>query len=322
MRTVNTKSNGKIILTGEHSVVHEQSAIAMPFYAHTYCNIQENKQNKIAINLNDLNKTHTFSSDDIVNLKSISPNEFSLPIYILHLFYHEFDIPLSNMMISIDSEIPISLGLGSSAAFIISMMTGLIEYYNLELNENKIFELAVRAENLVHGKSSGLDIHVALHNQTVKYQQADVSLLSCIYSIYPNFHIINTGKPSSTTLDCVESVNKHFKNSQIWECFGKVASEIESAVSMQDFEQLKKQVRINHQLLCEIGIVPLKIQQFIRDIENMGGSAKISGSGSITGNNAGILIVLIESVNLLHEICAKYNYEYVYNIKDNKCLAK
>ena len=307
MKTVTAKAHGKIILTGEHSVIHKQLAIAMPFYAYTHCKIQESIEPAITIHLNDLHKQYSF----IVDNTPIPPNEFSLPIHVLSLFQQEFHIPLSNISITINSEIPMNVGLGSSSAFIISMIKALIEYYNLTLNKNRIFKVALEAENLVHGKSSGLDLSVALHNKIIRYQNTNVTPLASVYSPSPYFHIINTGMPSSTTLDCVQHVNKYFKNSIIWDCFGKVALSLETALVNRNLEQLKNHVSKNHQLLCELGIVPPSIQSAIKDIEDLGGSAKVSGAGAITGNNAGMLIALIEDTNILHQICSKYQYQYI-----------
>jgi mevalonate kinase len=48
------------------------------------------------------------------------------------------------------------------------------------------------------------------------------------------------------------------------------------------------------------------VQQFIRDIEQWGGSAKVCGAGSVTGDTGGIVLVIAEEQPT--EICRRYGY--------------
>ena len=48
---------------------------------------------------------------------------------------------------------------------------------------------------------------------------------------------------------------------------------------------------------------------FIQKIEKMGGAAKISGAGSVRGQQAGILMII--SPENPNKICTEYGYELV-----------
>ena len=52
--------------------------------------------------------------------------------------------------------------------------------------------------------------------------------------------------------------------------------------------------------------MPEKVQRFIADIEQWGGSAKICGAGAVDGEQGGIVLVFSEQQP--NELCAKYGY--------------
>ena len=76
--------------------------------------------------------------------------------------------------------------------------------------------------------------------------------------------------------------------------------------STKDFQTL---IQANHRLLVAIGVVPLKIERFISTIEESGGAAKICGAGAVSGNHAGVVLVVMEDVSRLKEICAAFRFD-------------
>jgi len=65
-------------------------------------------------------------------------------------------------------------------------------------------------------------------------------------------------------------------------------------------------IRENNRLLQDIGVVPQRVRQFIEEIEQWGGSAKVCGAGSVTGDKGGVVLVIAESPP--SEICRKFGY--------------
>ena len=72
----------------------------------------------------------------------------------------------------------------------------------------------------------------------------------------------------------------------------------------QDFSDC---IRENHRLLTHIGVVPEKVQRFVLEVERLGGAAKISGAGAVLGDNAGLLIVLLQE-DELKKICEPFGF--------------
>ncbi|MCP3660831.1 MAG: hypothetical protein GY830_11215 [Bacteroidetes bacterium] len=171
LKSINSiKVPGKIILTGEYSVLFGKHAIAFPINKYLYCHIKQNFSNTLLIELNDLNIKRTFSLNEIIikgkiiedcyhknELIIIDPLDFV--VYLLYKFQTTFSVSIKDISITISSEILINHGLGSSAAIIVCLIKALSKFYNLQISNSSFIDFAIKIENIIHKKSSGVDIN-------------------------------------------------------------------------------------------------------------------------------------------------------------------
>ena len=108
-------SPGKIILFGEHAVVYGKPAIAAPV-------------NSLTTNVK-LKETDDEISKIIVPDKSLTPEERNRLEELLELVKKELVIK-DNFHITIDSSVPISSGMGSSASLCVSIVKSLLLHKN------------------------------------------------------------------------------------------------------------------------------------------------------------------------------------------------
>ena len=66
-------------------------------------------------------------------------------------------------------------------------------------------------------------------------------------------------------------------------------------------------VTINERLLEQLGVVSNSTQKFIRDIENSGGAAKISGAGGVK-TGSGIVLAVHDDPQKLMALAKKYKH--------------
>ena len=210
----------------------------------------------------------------------------------------------SGMEIKVNSSIPMGCGLGSSSALVISTLYAVIKLLGIELDYSKFINMSRQAENLQHGKSSGLNLHLSAYGGIKKFQNGQTQDLSGFD--FP-FYIVNTGSPISSTGECVAQVSNTLKDPGLLNEFENTLQHIESAINSNNIIDFKTGIRKNHELLTKIGVVPDKVQSFIRDIECANGASKVCGAGSVAGNNAGAVIVLGEREKL-QAISKEYNY--------------
>lgn len=269
---ISVKCPGKVILSGEHAVVHGAPAIGCPIDLFTTCTIEEGTQG-VTFHLKDLGETVNLSHPHIAP-------------YTASLFFEKTQISPTPLSITIESDIPIGAGLGSSAALICSLIKALDLYYQTSLTESEIFDLSVIAESHQHGRSSGLDIAISLRGCPVLFEKGEIA--ECLIK-FPPFKIANSGKRMGTTGAAVTHTTNIFRERpELLNEFREVTHELAKPQERSLFLELIKR---NQALLEEIGVVPQKVQERIKTIEALGGAAKITGAGSISGDGAGSLLI-------------------------------
>lgn len=310
-KTITAIAPGKLIITGEHAVVSGGLAIAMAVqhYAKTSITRTE-KRNSIFFNLRNMEHKGSYTVDKLRSVKNRLKTGYQGFLKgekglrdVMHAPFELMQYTASNVLetlspktdigveIQTQSDIPIGCGMGSSAASIVSTNYALSHFFDSkDLTTEKYFELGLDAENLQHGRSSGLDIQMALQGGLVAYQKGKMTPLP-----KPNFMFFarNTGQPSSITGDCVNQTQALFKQRpELLLAFDQTAQKVQQAILNNDQTLMMQAIRENHRLLVEIGVVPQAVQDLIAQIEALGGAAKISGAGSIQGDGAGYVLAL------------------------------
>lgn len=315
---------GKLILSGEHAVVYGKPALAMAINRYAKATATPQLLPLVSFDLSDLAYEHGLTFTALSRLKSrikekyqrFINGEFKIrdvlqkPVELAQfastLFLETFNLKLTQgMKIRVQSDIPIGCGMGSSAATVLSIVHAMAHHLQVNIPSEHFFRLALEAENMQHGYSSGLDLRVSLHGGCILVKDGQIEQRSV--PALP-MYLINTGMPKSTTGECVTYAAPHFKNSQIADDFAAVTETLDKELQANNLPEVLRAVRDNHTLLTRIGVVPENVQHFIRDIENTNGAAKICGAGSVEGDKAGVVLVMTENVNALTELCARYRY--------------
>lgn len=312
---------GKIILAGEHAAVADCPALGMAINRFATATLTSSTQADVLINLTNYRQIADFTFDSLhktahdiearyhaylkqqLPLKAVLKEPFHLPIYTLAKGLNALENSPTPICLTLNADIPIGYGLGSSAAMIVSVLFAVNHYFSANWDENKIFQLALQCENLQHGKSSGLDIHCA-----IKGYSASLSNELATSSALHYFNFINTGLPESTTGECVERSQQQFHAfPSLKNDFTNVVEKLKTAFQANDHAIIQECVKRNHQLLCQVGVVPVKVQQFIAELEKNNMTGKICGAGSIRGDAAGVVTVV--GHHDISDLLAKYNYQ-------------
>lgn len=197
--------------------------------------------------------------------------------------------------VKITSEIPIGVGMGSSAAFAVA--TSAIKLGEMDLE--KINESAYKMEKKRHGNPSGADNTVCTYGGFLWYRKENENFKTFKTVIpkkkFPKVYLLNTGKPMETTREMVEYVADRLLNRKSY--FDTVFRDMETVtrrfleflVSDTNLE-LEALIKENELLLERLGVVSESTNQIIRKIEKMGGAAKISGAGG-KKDKSGIVLI-------------------------------
>lgn len=318
---IKVQTPAKLILSGEHAVVHGYPALAIAVKYYMEVTVRWAPRN-FSFNLMDINfhrqitlsalqelkdrltdQFHQYRSGHL-NIRQVlkEPSELSLFTFINVLDRLKDKSPLG-MEITTHSNIPIGCGMGSSAASVVSLSYALLKFLNIELNINDFIQLAIESENLQHGFSSGLDVNTVYYGGYLRFEK-DKKQFHEIES-FP-IQLINTGQSKSTTGECVAHTSSFFEKSEIGSDFAAITNALDQALQNKKINTVKNCIRENQKLLYKIGVVPNKVNDFIINLEKIGAAAKICGSGSIRGDQSGVVLVVGEQD--ITSIAAQYGY--------------
>lgn len=323
MRTdLTATAPGKLILSGEHSIIYGQPAIAIAVDRMAEAKLIWRDHHSISFHLMNLSYTKEITLKRLRNLKhriqkkylrflngectigEVLQKSFELMQYVFIHLIDRLNINLPHgLEMKLNSNIPIGCGMGSSAATIASVIHAINSFLELDMQLENYLQIGKDAENLQHGNTSGLDLYMSIHGGCAKFvgDQIEIRPLPKI-----PLYFVNTGMPKATTGECIVSAAKHFHDEGLTKAFAAATDAFGNAMQKDDISAIGDIIRANHKLLLKIGVVPKKVQNFINDVEKTGSAAKICGAGSVRGQNAGIVIVLTKQN--IDNIAKKYGY--------------
>lgn len=256
---INSIACGKVILFGEHAVVHGEPGIALP--------VQE-LSTIVSIEESNTLKYSSESYLDLVQKKSLRK--------LINFLSRKFK--LQSLNIKIDSSIPIGCGLGSSASLSISLIRGINELNQLKLDDSKINDIALECEKLFHGSPSGID------NTVINYEKP-------IYFINGKHESIRLEKPmkilivnsgiSTSTKEAILQVKKEYESKKgILKEIGNIAKTGKKELEKGNLKEIGKLMVKNHELLTQLGVSTPEIDLIVKKALYAGAyGAKLSGKG-------------------------------------------
>ena len=315
MKLISIWSPGKSILFGEYAVLFGFPGYARPISEGLSVILRSS--DGIGISIVSESWQYETSADDLISryhqaqelYDSMGAQKQSLPWndpYDFLLVLIGCCLERSGVMsldIQIHSTLEMDSGQGSSAALTISMLKAFLDLCGESFiaAPQELLLLAQTLEGFQHGLSSGLDLKAIYYQNLVSL---DRILPPSLLMGFPIFSV-HTGRPCVTTGQCVDRVLQGNIESFKMK-YQSVNLAIAQFLETPTESLLRSAFRLNHRWLCDIGVVPLKVQQFIDSVEKQGGVAKISGSGAIFGHSAGQ--VLIYGLADPETFCALYQY--------------
>ena len=339
-------SPAKLILAGEHAVLYGHPAIAVAVDRYAESCISNQILPTIIFNFLNLDYAKSFTLQALTLLKHRLREQYHAFLHgqcnireVLKMPFELLQFAVSNLLeklnielphgleIHTSSNIPMGCGMGSSAATVMSTLFALAHFLKLDLDPNRFLTLGKEAENLQHGRSSGIDLQLALQGGCIKFKEGKTEKKS---PLQIPLSIVHTGTPLTTTGQCVAFTEPFFREGGLGDDFGSVAESLALALSEQaqsnqdstrNFTEIKRCVRENHQLLLRVGVVPDKVAAFIQSVEKLGGAAKICGAGAIAGENAGIVWIVgdeeLKNSDEMQMLLQSYGYQMQVVQSDN-----
>lgn len=272
------KAPGKIILFGEHAVVYGQPAIAIPVTkvkatARVLPNLNTHAgqihlqaaQVGLDADLSDLPQDHPLAKAVWLTLNKINPPH------------------IPSITIQISSTIPVSAGMGSSAAVSVAIIRALSAFLGDPLSPSDVSDLAYEVEKLHHGTPSGIDNNVIAHQKPVYFVREEPIQFLRIEN--PTHWVIADSGEKTPTRDTVSAVRAlHAADADtygdIFEKIGEVTKKARLVLSQGDITALGWLMNENQRLLEKLNLSTPRLDTLIQAARTAGAEgAKLSGGG-------------------------------------------
>jgi mevalonate kinase len=289
----------KIILFGEHFVIYGSAAVLAAINKRVSVNAHTTIDGEDKIVIRSSIGVAGKYSDDVqfnaleggVKSKAILDPLYSAIKQVL-LIRNE---KKTGIEVCISSNVPPGIGLGSSAASCVATVAAVDSLFQNNPSRQKVCELAIQSERLIHRRTSGADCYVSTFGGLMQYYSKSKSFKNIQTKGLLSLVVASTGVKHYTS-DLVTSV-KRFKdtNKILFESLTKQASDIclqaVTAIESGKLDKIGDLMNENQILLQQIGISHHKVHDII-DICSKAGAigAKITGAGG-----GGAVIALAEN---------------------------
>ena len=277
---------GKIILFGEHFVVHGTKAIlaAIDKRVTVTTTFTENKTINVNSELGTLEVPISSSHEEV-------KNEFRPFVYLANKMINS-NQNVNGLEITIDSDIPIGVGLGSSSACCVAAAASISELFK-ELSSEEILNLSIEAEKTIFPDTSGADCTVCTYGGMIEYP--GIEKIDNTFEL--NLVIANSMIPHNTK-NSVEKVNKFKENdeerfSQLCDLENGLIDEVVIAMKNNDATTFGLKMSENQKYLEEIQVSNDTLHSMISSLNEISLGSKITGAG-----DGGCIIALVNDDNI------------------------
>ncbi|XP_073009528.1 mevalonate kinase [Typha latifolia] len=339
---VRSRAPGKIILSGEHAVVHGSTAVAsaIDLYTHVHCLLpspSEIGEGSVELDLKDMNLVFSwpcsrlkeaFGGGRIVPSPDWNPIPCTPQIWSsISTLVDEHNIPEAKIWLSsgvsvflflytsihgfkpgkavVNSDLPLGSGLGSSAAFCVSLSGALLALSDaicVEKNGKRgwlafgqselelVNKWAFEGEKIIHGKPSGIDNTVSTFGSMIKFKKGE---LTNIKSSTPIRMLITNTRVGRNTKALVAGVSERASRhpdamASVFIAVDLISQELSAIVesSAQDEvainakeEKLQELMEMNQGLLQCMGVSHASIETVLRTTLKYKLASKLTGAG-------------------------------------------
>ncbi|MBJ6762003.1 mevalonate kinase [Myxococcaceae bacterium JPH2] len=272
---------GKVILLGEHSVVYGHAALAGP-----------------------LSQGVTARGVPARKCQLSLPAELSRPQRKLLTQAFARAAKLVGeppVKVTLEPKLPLSMGLGSSAALAVATSRLLLQAAALPAKPKDVARVAWEMEQEFHGTPSGVDHTTSAEEQLILYRRVlDASpatgrarVVKSPRALKVLVALAGERSPTKVTVGALRERQKRWpeRYKRLFTEIGRLAAEAARSVEAGDLEALGDAMNVNHGLLAALGLSSPSLEDMVYRLRALGAlGAKLTGAGGDGGAVIGLFL--------------------------------
>lgn len=328
-RPVAVSAPGKLILMGEHAAVYGRPALIAAIDLRLTARFSPLFQREVQLDLPGLGHVESTSWEDLRAYARSTRDRWDRyaerpapevfrevrgedRAHVVKIALGEVAEALSQdgssidegLRLRIESDLPIGSGFGSSAATSTAVVAGLLAFLGAADEPERIAHLALEVERRQHGLPSGVDGATVLHGgvlwaRRLESGHLDLEPLALRSPLLDSLRVYDTGTPAESTGAVVAAVRalrerdpgRHQELLDRMEAATRAFRDLLQGKPEADPDRALHLIREHEACLEGLGVVPEQVRNLVRQVEDEGGAAKISGAGALSGPGAGSLLV-------------------------------
>lgn len=268
------------MLFGEHSVIYGRPCIVTAVNQRMRVTVEVTKDSGIELVAPDVG-IKSFKASISTPLDKL-PKGARFVFAAVNNFNRRFKV-ISGLHIKTQSDFSSKFGFGSSSSVTVCVVKALSEIFDIEVNNNMLFDICYRSVLDVQGVGSGFDIAAAIWGGTL-YFVGGGKKIKCISKKELPLVVGYTGiKADTATL--IKNVLELRKSNRkqvdlIFDVIDSVVERASKSIVDGDFKILGKQANLNQGLLDSLGVSTPELSNLIFAVRYAGAyGAKLSGAG-------------------------------------------
>ncbi|MFD1455479.1 mevalonate kinase [Levilactobacillus lanxiensis] len=289
-RTAIGKSNAKIILIGDHSVVYGQPAIALPLPSVTTQVIMRHADNGQTI-------TSRYFDGPIAQMGQNLAGVAALITTLLD----RFDGQTTPFTMAITSDLPAERGMGSSAAVAVAITRAMYRFFQRPLNRELLLSTVDIAEKITHGNPSGIDAATVSSDVPIWFVPRQETL-QIPFTLRGYLVIADSGIKGQTGQAVAAVARRKMafpqETTQQIQRLGELSHQARTALATPDLMQLGQIMTDAQQQLKGLGVSSPELDNLTQvACQNGALGAKLTGGGM-----GGCLIALCPDLATTHQV--------------------
>ncbi len=266
---------GKVILFGEHFVVHGVPGIACATSLSTEANVKRSKIPGLSV-IDNRKGTEGYTQSKKEQQKESL--EFTMKEMGIDANKHPMEITLGG-------DLPVFSGIGASAASAVAIARAISDEFRMNLSNERINDIAYEAEKAYAGNPSGIDNTAATYGGLIWFMRGTPSKMERMKIRSPVEIVMGNSGVVADTKAVVEGVGQRKqKNPEKYNRIFKQAEELvrnaRKALDTFDLKKVGELMNENHKLLQEIEVSGKELDHLVNLARQEGAlGAKLTGGG-------------------------------------------